>query len=113
VDGTDLPWWSVEGRLVPPPDHDAPYPGRFHHLNALPFQLDEMVFAYNPAAKIKLQWANKKPLQVIVRLLKRDDNDVIDPAIIDRVWKGINQVRPAGVQVLLAVEGNIVRGEIN
>lgn len=113
VDGTDLPWWSVEGRLVPPPDHDAPYPGRFHHLNALPFQLDEMVFAYNLAAKIKLQWANKKPLQVIVRLLKRDDNDVIDPAIIDRVWKGINQVRPAGVQVLLAVEGNIVRGEIN
>jgi hypothetical protein len=112
VDGTDLPWWSVEGRLVPPPDHHAPYPGRFHDLPQLPLQLDQMVFAYNPAARIKLQWTDKKPLQVLVRLLQRNSNDVIDPAIIDRVWRGINQVRPAGVQLFLAVEGDIVRGEI-
>ena len=112
VESTDLPWWSMEGRLVPPPEHDWPYPGRFHQLDILPFQLDQMVFAYNPAARIKIQWASNKPLQVIVRLLKRSNNDVIDPAILDRVWKAINQVRPAGVQLLLAVDGDIVRGEI-
>ncbi|MCG8317674.1 MAG: hypothetical protein MI976_31040, partial [Pseudomonadales bacterium] len=43
VDSTDLPWWSIEGRLVPPPDHDAPYPGRFQNINVKPFQLDQMV----------------------------------------------------------------------
>ncbi len=111
VDSTDLPWWSTEGRLVLPPDHDAPYAGRYHDLNRLPFQLDQMVFAYNPVARVKIQWANKKPLQVIVRLLQRNENDVIDPAIVDRVWHGINLVRPAGVQVLLAVEGDIVRDQ--
>lgn len=111
VDSTDLPWWSIEGRLVPPPDHDAPYPGRFQIKDLTPFQLDQMVFAYNPAAKVKFLWENNKPLRVLVRLLKRDKDDVIDPAIIDRVWHGINKVRPAGVNIRLAVDEKIVRGE--
>lgn len=111
VDSTDLPWWSIEGRLVPPPDHDAPYPGRFQVKDLKPFQLDQMVFAYNPAAKVKFQWENNKPLRVLVRLFKRNNDDVIDPAIIDRVWQGINKVKPAGVNVRLAVDEKIVRGE--
>ncbi|HEX4939579.1 MAG TPA: hypothetical protein VFX11_12950 [Candidatus Kapabacteria bacterium] len=111
VDGTDLPWWSVEGRLVPPPQHNPPYAGRFHHLDLLPYQLDRMVFSYNPAARIKFQWANQKPLRVIVRLQQRNSDDLIDPAILDRVWQGINRVRPAGVQVALAVGDTLVRGE--
>lgn len=106
-----LPWWSTEGRLVPPPQHEPPYAGRFHHLKLLPYQLENMVYSYNPAAKIKFQWANSKPLRVIVRLLQRDKDDVIDPAIIDRVWQGINLVRPAGVQVILAVADTIVRDD--
>ncbi len=111
VDSTDLPWWSMEGRLVPPPDHNAPYPGRFQVKDLTPFQLDQMVFAYNPAAKVKFQWENNKPLRVLVRLFKRNKDDVIDPAIIDRVWQGINKVKPAGVNIRLAVDEKIVRGE--
>ncbi|MCG8673361.1 MAG: hypothetical protein MI867_28485 [Pseudomonadales bacterium] len=111
VDSTDLPWWSMEGRLVPPPVHDAPYPGRFQDLDLTPFQLDQMVFAYNPAAKVKFQWENNKPLRVLVRLLKRNSDDVIDPAIVDRVWHGVNKVKPAGVNIRLAVDETIVRGE--
>ena len=111
VDSTDLPWWSMEGRLVPPPDHDAPYPGRFQVKDLTPFQLGQMIFAYNPAAKVKFQWENNKPLRVLVRLLKRSKDDAIDPAIIDRVWQGINKVRPAGVNIRLAVDETIVRGE--
>jgi hypothetical protein len=34
----------------------------------------------------------------------------MDPAVLDRVWQGIQQVRPAGVQAVLAVEEEIVRG---
>ncbi|MDX1696042.1 MAG: hypothetical protein R3208_19915, partial [Ketobacteraceae bacterium] len=111
TDSTDLPWWSMEGRLVPPPDHDAPYPGRFQVKDLTPFQLGQMIFAYNPAAKVKFQWENNKPLRVLVRLLKRSSDDVIDPAIIDRVWQGISKVRPAGVNIRLAVDETIVRGE--
>ena len=33
----------------------------------------------------------------------------IDPSIVDRVWQGIQQVRPAGVRVRLAVEEDIVK----
>ena len=111
VDSTDLPWWSIEGRLVPPPDHDAPYPGRFQIIDLTPFQLDQMVFAYNPSAIVKFQWENNKPLRVLVRLFKRNKDDVIDPAIIDRVWQGIHKVKPAGVNIRLAVDEKIVRGE--
>lgn len=110
VDSTDLPWWSVEGRLVPPPEHDSPYPGRFQIVDMTPYQLDQMVFAYDPAAIVKFQWENNKPLRVLVRLLKRDQDDVIDPAIVDRVWQGISKVKPAGVNIRLAVDEKIVRG---
>jgi hypothetical protein len=47
---------------------------------------------------------------VQVRLFMRNAEDHIDPAIIDRVWAGINQVKPAGVPVLLSVEGSLVKG---
>jgi hypothetical protein len=46
---------------------------------------------------------------VLVRLKKVAANESLDPSIIDRVWQGIQQVRPAGVRVRLAVEEEIIR----
>jgi len=50
---------------------------------------------------------------VLARLKLREDEETIDPVVIDRVWQGIQQVRPVGVRVLLAVEEQIVRGVEN
>ena len=55
--------------------------------------------------------SNGRAVSVLVRLFKRNVGEAIDPAIIDRVWQGIERVRPAAVDVRLAVEGQIVRGE--
>jgi hypothetical protein len=49
----------------------------------------------------------------MVRLQKRMPDEAIHPAIVDRVWQGIQLVRPAGVRVLLAIEDDIVRGKDN
>ena len=65
VEPAELPWWSIEGRLVPPPEYRVPFPGRFGDTDQLPvqsgaqlaYQLGEMIYAYDPAAKIKFQWA--------------------------------------------------------
>ncbi|MBN1931239.1 MAG: hypothetical protein JW786_06485 [Desulfobacterales bacterium] len=109
------PWWTREGRLLPPPDQKAPYPGRYGENDPEPKPpeqiFDSTVFAYNPAAKVRLEWSGRRTFTAIVRLQKITANEAIHPAIIDRVWQGIEKVRPAGVKVKLAVEEQIVRGE--
>jgi len=108
---TDLPWWSPEGRLVPPPEHAPIFPGRYRSDATLPDgRFDETIYAYNPCARVEMHYLSGPAVTVQVRLFKRDANDNIDPAIIDRVWAGINQVKPAGVPVLLAVEGSLAKG---
>ena len=105
------PWWSTEGRLIPPPP-DLPAPGEGRYDVNLPLpesSYDEAVFAYNPAAQVWFEWESALPLSVLVRLKKVAPNETVDPAIVDRVWQGIEQVRPAGVRVRLAVEEQIVK----
>jgi len=107
----DLPWWSPEGRLVPPPEHAAVYPGRYRSDASQPDgRFDESVYAYNPCAHVAMHYLSGPAVTVQVRLFMRNADDHIDPAIIDRVWAGINQVKPAGVPVLLSVEGSLVKG---
>jgi hypothetical protein len=121
VEPAERPAWTMEGRLLPPPpDREAPYPGRYDRDPAaapiVPDQaapltgFDDAVFAYNPSARVWFSWEPRKPVSVLVRLKKRSPAERIDPAVIDRVWQGMQQVRPAGVRTLLAVEEDIVRG---
>jgi hypothetical protein len=42
-----------------------------------------------------------------VRLKKIKPDESLDPSVLDRVWQGIEQVRPAGVRVHLALEEEI------
>jgi hypothetical protein len=112
------PWWSKEGRLVPSAgDEVAPYPGRFRVATpepdypALPAgRYDDVVYAYLPAAKVKFSWPEHKPFSLLVRLAKRNKAEVIHPAVLDRVWQGVEKVKPAGAHVSLAIEHEIVRG---
>jgi hypothetical protein len=104
------PAWTVEGRLLPPPDRDAVREGR--HSGNAPLDLshfDDAAFAFNPAARVWLSWEARRPLAVLARLRTTAADEHIDPAILDRVWEGIEQVRPAGVRALLAVDEKIVR----
>jgi hypothetical protein len=108
--GEDRPAWTIEGRLLPPPvEAAAPHVGRL----GLPESgnLDRSIFAYSPAARVWLTWNARRPLTVLARLMKRQDADEIDPAIIERVWQGMQLVRPAGVRVALAVEESTLRGD--
>jgi hypothetical protein len=111
---SDLPFWTVEGRLIPPPEMDAPGPGRYDITTPPPpSDFDASVFAYNPAARVWMLWEPVQPLGVLVRLKELAPGERIDPAIVDRVWQGIGQVRPAGIRAMLAVEEEIVRGKDN
>jgi hypothetical protein len=105
------PWWSMEGRLFPtPPDLAAPGEGRYDIKTPLPeSDFDQAVFAYNPAARVWFEWESMLPLSVLVRLKKVAADETIDPSIVDRVWQGIQQVRPAGVRLRLAVEEDLVK----
>jgi hypothetical protein len=105
-----LPWWSPEGRLVPPPPREeAALPGRFD-LAAPPAGIfDDVVFPYPPTVRVWMQWQPRRPLSVLVRLLRRTPGEAVDPAVIDRVWQGIQLVRPAGVRAALALEEEVVR----
>jgi hypothetical protein len=105
-----LPWWSTEGRLFPPPVADAPGEGRFDVTAPPPeSDFDRAVFSYSPAARVWLEWDPGPALSVLVRLKKVGADERLDPSIADRVWQGIQQVRPAGVHVRLAVEEDIVK----
>jgi hypothetical protein len=109
------PWWTREGRRVPPviPEHtldEAPPPGRFdRELPAPPSDFDNSVYAFLPAARVRFDWATRRPRRVLVRLLSAPAAEPLDPAILDRVWAGILRVRPAGVWAALATDEQIVR----
>jgi hypothetical protein len=106
------PWWSREGRLFHNTDYDTPYPGRYNIVfpTGDSHWFGEVVFAYRPAARIWFEWSARRRFSVTVRLHRRNNQESIPPAVIDRVWQGIQRVRPAGVLLMLAVDNTIVRG---
>jgi hypothetical protein len=105
------PAWSTEGRLFPPPPSlDAPYSGRFDIAAPPDGHFDQAVFAYDPAARLAFAFEPRQTCSVLIRLHRRPDDSPYDPAVLDRVWEGMQLVRPAGVRTLLAVDETIVRG---
>jgi hypothetical protein len=105
------PAWSMEGRLFPPPpDLDAPYAGRWDVTPPFDGHFDQAVFSYDPAARVAFAFGPTQPCSVLVRLRRRAGQASIDPAVIDRVWEGMQLVRPAGVRTTLAVDDTIVKG---
>jgi hypothetical protein len=106
------PWWSREGRLFYETTRNAPFPARYDKKfpTASSDWFGEVVFAYKPAAKLWLEWAPRRLLTALVRLQKRTEDEAVAPAVLDRVWQGIQRVRPAGVRIALAVDREIVRG---
>lgn len=113
-DGSGLPnppAWTTEARLLPPPDVDEAIAGRFEELIPPPdSRYDAAVFAYPPVARVWFEYQEEGALAVLARLKRRTPDEALDPAILARVWQGIQQVRPAGVRVVLAVDEEIVRG---
>lgn len=109
------PAWTMEGRLMPPPTfQSAPPPGRFDAPTPPPpTNFNEAVFAYRPAARVWFELAGRKVLGLVARLKRLAADEQIDSVVIDRVWQGIQQVRPAGVRVALAVEEDFVKGKEN
>lgn len=105
------PAWTEEGRLLPlPANLPAPPPGRYDQVLPPPASdYDEAVFAFPPAAQVWMSWASAPAFRVLVRLQATSNQEVLDPAILDRVWQGMNQVRPAGVRLALAVGEHVVR----
>lgn len=106
------PAWTIEGRLLPPPgaDEDAPWPGRYTSPPPSS-EYGAAVFAFRPAARVWMAWRERHGLTVLVRLRRRPGEEALDPAVVDRVWRGMQTVRPAGVRAQLAVEEQIVRGD--
>ncbi len=107
------PAWTREGRLIPPPeDREAVEEGRYSGPPELPelSHFDQAAFAYNPAARVRARWEGTRTLTVLVRLGTTAAMPQIEPAVLDRAWKGIDRVRPAGVTAMLAVGEQIVRG---
>ena len=110
------PAWTIEGRLLladgAAPD---PEPGRYDFGQPDPLdeasEYDEAVFAFPPAARVGLAWEPRRPLSVLVRLGRRGPSDSLDPAVLDRVFGGMRQVRPAGVRAVLAFGEKRVRKE--
>lgn len=112
----NLPAWTREGRLIAPPaEPRAVEEGRWGvPADVAPDQawsdFDEAAFAYLPSARVSLSHSPRGPLAVLVRLGTLSPDEALDPALLDRVFRGLEQVRPAGVRVLLAVNDEIVRG---
>jgi hypothetical protein len=105
------PAWTCEGRFIPPPpDRDAPPPGRYDGPEVPPpiSDFDVAVWAYNPAARVWFRWYGHPKLTVVVRLKLYAPDEALDPVIVGRVREGIELVRPAGVRVQLAVEEKVV-----
>jgi hypothetical protein len=115
VEPSPLPAWTIEGRLLrngtAPPDAE-PDPGRWDERAPEDAgEFDEAVFAFPPAARVGLEWQPRRPLAMLARLARSSPQDQIDPAVLDRVFQGLQQVRPAGARAALAVDGAIVRKE--
>ena len=116
VEPSSLPAWTIEGRLLndgtPPPDAE-PDPGRWDELTPDPDagEFDEALFAFPPAARVGLEWQPRRALTMLARLARRSPQDQVDPAVLDRAFQGLQQVRPAGARAALAVDGAIVRKE--
>jgi len=116
VEPAVLPAWTVEGRLLrdgAAPSDPEPDPGRWDETapDADAGEFDEAVFAFPPAARVGFEWRPRRRLGILARLAKRSPQNEVDPAVLDRVYQGLQQVRPAGVRVALAVEETTVRGE--
>jgi hypothetical protein len=107
-----FPAWTREGRLLPPPDQSlAPFEGRYLDANTVA-DFDK-VFAFCPAATVWMRWAPRATHSVTVRLERTGAGEVINGAVLDRLWVGLNRVRPAGVAVRVAVGEEIVRGGLS
>ena len=104
------PAWNCEGRLVTPPSDDDPWPGRYLDGSIATNPFLPAVFAFDPAARLWMTWPGRGRLSVLVRLQRRQPDEILDKAIIDRVWDGLQQFRPAGVSVILALDEQRLRG---
>lgn len=106
-----LPAWTREGRLLPPPiDRQAVLEGRHGAMTMSLSFFDDAAFAFNPSARVWMTWRTRHPLSVLARLRRNSPEEIINPVLLDRVWEGMQQVRPAGVRTQLAVDEEIVRG---
>ncbi len=107
---SNRPTWTSEGRLVPPPEDAGPaLSGRFSSASISLSDFDQSVFAFLPCARVWFRWQARDPLTMQVRI----DEESLEPSVIDRLWQGIQQVRPAGSKVELVVNSRIARGETN
>ncbi len=105
------PAWSVEGRLFPPPPAlDAPYAGRFDIETPPDGRFDQAVYTYDPAARLHFGFEPRQACSVLVRLCRRPGDTPLDPAVLDRVWEGMQLVRPAGIRTRLFTDKTLVRG---
>lgn len=107
-----FPAWTREGRLLPPPD-EAPAPEEGRFLAALALAELDRVFAFNPAARVRLRWQPRAPLSITVRIERRDPGETLPAAVLDRVFAAVNMVRPAGARIRLAHGEAVVRGGEN
>jgi len=114
VDTENRPIWTSEGRRVgDDPSAIDPESGRFDLEDPPPSHFDASLFAFLPAARVWLSWQPYQPASVLVRLHRLQPEEAIDPIILDRVWTGMQQVRPAGVQVQLALDNDLLRDDFS
>jgi hypothetical protein len=103
------PTWTREGRRIAGPAaevDDPPEPDRFELQ-----RWSRGLVAFPTAAKVRMEWRPTQLLSVAARLRLRGAAEAVEPELLDRVFEGISQVRPAGVRAVLAVDETIVRGE--
>lgn len=121
----ERPWWSVEGRIFPPPEANIPWPGHFrgeslmkkadfssdaHSWKQEPLLGNEAaLFIYPPSARVFMDWPSAAAIGVRVRVFQRE-GQAIDPAITDRLWRTLQRARPVGVPMALLVEGGLIKG---
>lgn len=107
------PTWTPEGRRLPagPPPLPAGWPGRFGVLPPpLAGTFDEALFPYPPAARVRFDWRERRLLTALVRLGLPGGGDEPEPEVVERLWQGIERVRPAGVRAALAAGETHLRG---